>query len=243
MTALSDFSASHFDVCGKKRASEQNQQRKILSSTVFFSLAAVSLWRSSETLFFALCSSSCSCAHSAEKRRRLPLKPGCCQRRQRSCAMMRRNTEGVGSVASLLQRKQYISCGARLPAECIHCARVLCEPVFSVVSVFGCSRRFVWRKQQRATASFSPPFTGIERASCIVLVFWLIIGAFSDVNASPKVNHLVKAAQKERPLNSCRHNDEQAPRALPQGLPQLSTALPRLRRGGLAVVCRRRRKL
>ena len=102
-------------------------------------------------------------------------------------------------------------------------ACVLCEPVFFIVRAFGSSGRILWRKQQRAKISFYPPFTCIERVSSF---FRLIFRAFSEVNASPKVSHLAKTAQKELPSNSCRDNDEQAPRALSQGLPQLPTALP-----------------
>ena len=142
------------------------------------------------------------------------------------------------------RRKHDFSYRAHMRRWSIHRARVLCR-----ASLLRRQRLWLlWtdrgRKQQRATASIFPPFTGIERASCFASCLLFSSSAPSLTSTRPpKVNHLVKTAQKELPSNSCRHNDEQAPRALPQGLPQLSTALPRLRRDGLAVVCRRRRKL
>ena len=137
---------------------------------------------------------------------------------------------------------------------------MLCEQVFFIIfSVAGRSGRraiIIWISWQRATASFFLTFTDVRR-TCVffIVVFWLIvvffwlIVIFSDDDACgaafPESNRLVKriTTQKKLPTDSCRDNDQQAPRALPQGLPQLPTALPRLRRGGLAVVCRRRRKL
>lgn len=77
----------------------------------------------------------------------------------------------------------------------------------------------------------------------LFVYFFFFFGFFFASLVVDIITIVASALEENRAKNSCRSDDEQAPRAVPQGLPQLQTALPRLRRSGLAVVCGRRRQL